>query len=85
MANTFLDFAISFVKQGGEIMKRNFSLQMKKEWKYDNTPVTETDIAINNLLIEEISKKFPTHNIIGEEKSSLGKISEYTRICDPVD
>ena len=47
---------------------------MKKEWKsYDTTPVTETDLKINSMLIEEISKLYPDHSVKGEEESNIKK------------
>jgi 3'-phosphoadenosine 5'-phosphosulfate (PAPS) 3'-phosphatase len=36
---------------------------MKKDFKSDNTPLTITDTAINTLVIEELKKYFPTHNL----------------------
>jgi 3'-phosphoadenosine 5'-phosphosulfate (PAPS) 3'-phosphatase len=36
---------------------------MKKEIKKDFSPLTITDIFINELVIEEIKKYFPYHNV----------------------
>lgn len=82
-----LEFAEGLAREAGKIMRENFSLSstgMKKEWKSDNTPLTVTDTAINKLVIEAISKAYPSHSVIGEEASNL-KESEYTWVCDPVD
>lgn len=81
----YKDFAIDIAYKAGEIMRQNFQLGMKKEWKSDNSPVTETDMAINNLVIEEINKNFPDHNINAEEKSDNNRISDYLWVCDPID
>lgn len=78
-------FAKEFALRAGKIIRENFGLQMKKEWKSDSTPVTETDLKINALLIEEITKRFPTHSIWGEEESKLQENSDYMWVCDPVD
>lgn len=78
-------FAENFAQKAGKIMLRNFKLGMKKEWKLDNTPVTETDLAINLLLIKEIQKNFPGHRIKAEEESRMDGDSEYVWVCDPVD
>ncbi len=75
---------IGLAKQAGIIMRKNFAIGMKKEWKGDNTPVTVTDKAINKLVIQEIKKNFPEHSILGEEESFLQK-SEYVWVCDPID
>ena len=67
MYQTYLDFALEIAKTAGEIIKNNFVMNMKKELKFDNTPVTETDLAINDLIIAKITEKFPWHSIMWEE------------------
>ncbi|MBT4446892.1 inositol monophosphatase [archaeon] len=78
-------FCISIANKAGSIIKKNFNQPMDKEWKKDETPVTITDKIINKLIIKEIHKKFPNHDINGEEESSLSNGSEYVWVCDPVD
>lgn len=85
MYKKYLDFATEFVKDAGALMKKNFHLNMRKEWKSDNTPVTETDILINNDLIEKVKINFPDHSLLWEENNYRLNESEYTWICDPVD
>lgn len=82
--NTFKTVATNIALQAGEIMRANFSIGMKRMWKKDFSPVTETDIAINRLVIETIQSEFPGHGIVGEEQSFEGK-GEYVWVCDPVD
>jgi len=81
----YKEFAIKLAKQAGKIIKDNFTSNMKKEWKSDNTPVTETDLKINQLVIDAVKKHFPTHSIIAEEGSYKVDNSEYSWVCDPVD
>src|SRR3989344_508119 len=81
----YREFAIKLAKQAGKIIKDNFTSNMKKEWKSDNTPVTETDLKINQLVIDAVKKHFPTHSIIAEEGSYKVDNSEYSWVCDPVD
>jgi myo-inositol-1(or 4)-monophosphatase len=40
--------------------------------------VTETDKAVEDLLIDGLSKKFPDHQFIGEESVAAGKRTPYT-------
>lgn len=80
-----MDFAISLAREAGHIMKQNFSLAMKKEWKHDHTPVTATDLEINALVLKKIKDKFPEHDLLSEEGSSDYAGSKYLWICDPVD
>lgn len=81
----YKNFVKDFAKKAGEIMRDNFGLGMSKEWKKDNTPVTEADLKINKLLIKEIKSKWPSHSVKGEEESSMNNQSEYTWVCDPID
>jgi fructose-1,6-bisphosphatase/inositol monophosphatase family enzyme len=43
----YKEFGIDFARRAGEIIKRNFGLGMQRQWKSDNTPVTETDLLVN--------------------------------------
>jgi len=78
-------FSLELAKEAGKIIAANFSLGMKKEWKADNTPLTQTDLKINQLVIDSVKKEFPGHSIIAEEGSDFSEKSEYIWVCDPVD
>lgn len=81
---SYKDFSVEIAQKVGSLIKKNFILDMEKTWKDDNTPLTPTDIAVNNLVIEDITSQFPNHDILGEEVSKLtGK--EYVWVCDPLD
>ena len=72
--------------RAGEVIKTNFSLKMKKEWKADGTPLTVTDKTVDDLVVESIRKDFPHIQIASEEGEQLfDPKSEYVLICDPVD
>lgn len=83
----YLSFALDLARDAGAIMKQNFILGMKKEWKNDATPLTETDTKIHTLVCDSILRQFPTHAILSEEDDAqLGAAgSEYVWVCDPVD
>ena len=78
-------FAEKFAMRAGEIMRGNFTLGMAKQWKSDNSPVTETDLKINSLLINEIKDSFPGHRVLAEEESNMEGDGEYVWVCDPID
>lgn len=82
---TYEELAKELAQKAGDIIRKNFKLGMKKEWKADNSPVTATDIEVNKLVIDEVKKYFPDHDVKGEEESSLENNSEYLWVCDPVD
>lgn len=47
--------------------------------------VSIADKAVEELIVSEISKRFPDHDIFGEETGHAGKISEFRWIVDPID
>ena len=51
MMDNFKQFAVSLALKAGDIMRQNFRIGMDKEWKEDNSPLTVTDLAINDLVI----------------------------------
>ncbi len=81
----YLAFAEDLARQAGEIIKSNFMLGMQKEWKADNTPLTETDTTINQLVIDSVRQTFSEHSVLAEEGSDLKHSSEYVWVCDPID
>ena len=48
-------------------------------------PVTSSDRAFEKFIRLKISKRFPDHNIIGEELGSKRKKSDFSWIIDPID
>lgn len=80
-----LDTALDLAKKAGAIMRTNFDIGMKKEWKGDHTPVTQTDLDINDLVLKEIKHAYPDHSILAEEGDDFSEEHEYVWICDPVD
>ncbi len=81
----YKDFALDLAKKAGGVIRSNFSLDVKKEWKADNTPVTETDTSINKMVIAAVEESFPDHGVLGEEESRSVTNAEYLWVCDPVD
>lgn len=85
MQKTYKTFVTTLAKKSGEIIKKNFTLGMQKEWKDDHSPLTVTDTEINELVLTTIQKTFPHHSIIAEEGSHIVQKSDYTWVCDPID
>lgn len=81
----YLEFAINIANYAGEIMKKYFfDNNLFIEYKSDYTPVTIADKQINDYLITEVNKKYPSHTVLGEEKSKVTD-SKYAWVCDPID
>ena len=81
----YKQFALELAKQAGGIIRGNFRLGMKKEWKADDTPLTETDLIINHLVIDSVKQTFPGHSILSEEGDDFSEESDYVWVCDPLD
>ena len=54
---------------------------LKKEIKSDNTPVTNADIEVNNILTKKIKNITPEIPIISEESTSNKSNTEMTNFC----
>ena len=70
-----------------EVLKFYKSKQYNIETKEDNSPVTDADKAVDKIIKDYLSKKYPDHGFLTEEsvdnKERLNK--EYVWIIDPID
>ena len=65
-------------------LDKNFVVYNKLKGKgYD--PVTTSDKAFEVFIRKEIKKKFPTHQIIGEEFGKSKNKSDFSWVIDPID
>lgn len=84
MNEQYLEFAKRIAVKAGEMMLKSFLTDFSHYEKEDKTIVTEVDEAINNYVIEEITKEYPKHSVFGEEKS-VDNNSDLVWVCDPID
>jgi len=82
--NEYLEFATRIAYNAGGIMLKYFNKSDISKFKEDKTIVTLADTEINNHLISEVKKHYPTHGVFGEEKS-YNQDSVTLWVCDPVD
>ena len=78
---------ISSFLEAGNISLELRKKGLKKEIKKDNTPVTNGDIEVNNLITSKIKKITPDIPIVSEE-SSTNKLNENLKtfwLIDPID
>lgn len=79
-----LAFAKELASQAGKMMIANLDSTSKTKWKQDNTPITETDININNFVIKKVQTTFLSDGILGEENShEAGR--DRLWVVDPID
>ncbi len=65
-------------------LNKPFQISNKLKGKgYD--PVTSADKAFEKFIRREINKKFPTHQVIGEEFGYKKSKSDYSWVIDPID
>lgn len=80
-----LEFAQGLVRKAGELIRSSLTAgDYTSAWKEDNTPVTSVDIAVNRMVIEELSRQFPNDRVYGEEQSAEAE-GGLTWILDPID
>lgn len=82
---TLLQFAVQMAHDAGDIMREYAGKARESvQTKSNNTPVTEADTKINQLLIDRVQATFPDHGVLGEEDSINADRSQLW-VCDPID
>ena len=77
--------SIQIAGQASELIKTHFRTGVSVDKKADASPVTVADRAAEELLRQEIEKRFPDDRIIGEEFGVKEGTSDYRWILDPID
>lgn len=80
-------FAITLSKKAGNFLLQNFrkdKTSTKKRGTAKELHLLQ-DVKSNALIIKEIQRRFPTHNLLTEESGFINKNSSYTWIIDPLD
>ena len=82
----------SFLNQLAKDLTRFYYVKLDKPFKITNKmkgkgydPVTTSDKAFEKFIRSKISKKFPNHQIIGEEYGHKLTKSEFSWVIDPID
>lgn len=84
------DVALGLVKEAGQVVREAIKKQKTIETKSCSVDlVTESDKAVEKLLIDGLTKAFPSHKFIGEESTAAGAkcvlTDNPTWIIDPID
>lgn len=82
-----ITFLKNLIQQAGIICKdeQHHLLPADVDFKNRKDLITTIDKKIENFIIEKIRKKYPTHDILGEETGRSGFSSDYLWIIDPID
>ena len=85
-------FFAAFLNKLARDMTRYYTQKLDKPYKVINKskgkgydPVTKADRAFEKFIRSRIKKKFPKHNIIGEEFGNKKTKSDFTWVIDPID
>ncbi len=81
-----------FIESLAKKLTKFYYSKLNKSFKVSNKlkgrgydPVTTADKAFEKFIRKEINKKFPTHQVIGEEFGHKKSKSEFSWIIDPID
>lgn len=77
--------AQELARAAGAVTLEHFGGILKAETKGDGTPVTVADRAAETLLREGITRRYPTHGILGEEFGESNPGAPVRWILDPID
>jgi histidinol phosphatase-like enzyme (inositol monophosphatase family) len=79
-------FLAELAHRSGDFIRPHFaSPSLAVEFKADASPVTVADRGAEELMRTLITKKFPTHGIIGEELGNDRPDAEFVWVLDPID
>eukprot|EP01126_Amoeba_proteus_P013262 TRINITY_DN1559_c0_g1_i10.p1 TRINITY_DN1559_c0_g1~~TRINITY_DN1559_c0_g1_i10.p1 ORF type:complete len:210 (+),score=30.81 TRINITY_DN1559_c0_g1_i10:130-759(+) len=86
----YFDLALSLALEAGSIIKEAFYKEKEVNYKSNVDLVTETDLAVEELVLKKIRSTYPDHLFVGEESTAAGscaeKLTEHpTWIVDPID
>ena len=87
MENSYLEVAIDIAKQAGEVLLKYFGKDKEKniDLKGPKNLVTQADLDSELLIVSLLSKYFPNHGILGEEKTNIQGESDFHWFIDPLD
>ena len=81
-----------FIENLAKKLTKFYYLKLNKPFKVTNKlkgngydPVTSADKAFEKFIRNEIKKKFPSHQVIGEEFGFKKSKSDYSWVIDPID
>ncbi|XP_022622090.1 inositol monophosphatase 1-like isoform X1 [Seriola dumerili] len=85
-----MDYAVAIARKAGEVVRDALRDDMKVMTKSSSVDlVTQTDQKVEQLIIQSVKEKFPTHRFIGEESVAAGEACDLTDsptwIIDPID
>jgi myo-inositol-1(or 4)-monophosphatase len=75
----------TMAREAGSLLMKYFRQRVKIEYKGDVDLVTVADRESEALILAQIRKQFPTHDVMGEEGTRIETGSDYKWYIDPLD
>lgn len=82
--NLFKDIKVLSTDCGSRV-REMVSKKYETKVKADKSFVTEVDLEIEQMVRDFVSKNYPEHGIVGEEKDDVNPDSDFQWIVDPID
>lgn len=82
---SYLETAVDIARESGAMLADFFARRIPYELKGENDLVTEADRASERLVIERLTKHYPTHAIVAEEGGGHDSTSSFRWYVDPLD
>lgn len=80
-----LQTALAAARAAEDVIRRYWDEGVEVRLKADQSPVTEADVAAEQVIRQVILEAFPTHGFYGEETGRTREGAEYTWLIDPID
>jgi myo-inositol-1(or 4)-monophosphatase len=81
----YLEVAEETAREAAKVLLENLGKVTEIEFKAKNSLVTEVDKLSEKIIISNIKKNFPTHDIFAEESGKDLSDSDYLWLIDPID
>ncbi|MBI3109484.1 inositol monophosphatase [Candidatus Daviesbacteria bacterium] len=83
----FLKIAKKAALEAGKIISKYYGEKHELNYKHEDRSdfATKADVEAEEKIVKILTKNFPNHNIIAEEKNRINKGSAYTWVIDPLD
>lgn len=83
--NSYSSVAVLAAKKAGLLLKNKLGQKRKVAYKGAVNLVTEMDLVSEKVIVSTLSRYYPNHNILAEEKAARQEISPFRWIIDPLD
>ena len=82
---SYLETAVAIARESGALLADFFARRIPFELKGESDLVTEADRASERLVVERLTKHYPTHAIVAEEGGGHESTSGFRWYVDPLD